>query len=122
MDTTTKIINGVYVLAGMALGAFTSYYLYKLTMQHVHRIGLEDDEHPDLEAALLNDVDEMLDGEEREDEDDGEAEREDEMPTPRPGAVRSNTAGSVASSSANSGPKLNQVVVPRKSEDHWENR
>lgn len=71
MDRQTKIINGCSIVFGMALGAFTSWYLYRITMRYVQEIALNDEE--DLENglihdALLQDVDEMLDEGEEEDD------------------------------------------------------
>ncbi|KAM0751669.1 hypothetical protein T439DRAFT_324866 [Meredithblackwellia eburnea MCA 4105] len=65
MDTRGKIINGVYVTVGTLLGMWTSWYLYKLTMQYVGEVQLGEGED-DIEAGLINDVDAMLDEEEEE--------------------------------------------------------
>lgn len=32
MDRNTKIANGIYVVGGTALGAFTSWYLYRVRL------------------------------------------------------------------------------------------
>ncbi|KAK4704324.1 hypothetical protein P7C70_g1879, partial [Phenoliferia sp. Uapishka_3] len=75
-------VSGAYVVVGSALGAFTSWYLYQLTMKYVEDINL-DDEGQDLEAAgLVDDIDAMLE------EDDEETSRptspfEDDATTPR---------------------------------------
>ncbi|GAA5980241.1 hypothetical protein JCM10908_001584 [Rhodotorula pacifica] len=61
MDSTTRWINGIFMVVGTLLGIGTSWYLYKLTMRYVEEAA-EGDEQDALEAGLLQDVDELLDG------------------------------------------------------------
>ncbi|GAA5969489.1 hypothetical protein JCM21900_002754 [Sporobolomyces salmonicolor] len=58
MDPLSKWLNGAFMVVGTLLGAATSWYLYKLTMRYVEEASGAS-EH-DLEAGLLDDVDELL--------------------------------------------------------------
>ncbi|TKA54605.1 hypothetical protein B0A53_03012 [Rhodotorula sp. CCFEE 5036] len=66
MDSTTRWINGVFMVAGTLLGMGTSWYLYKvgtvfpLTMRYVEEAAEGEEEQDALEAGLLQDVDELL--------------------------------------------------------------
>ncbi|GAA5834121.1 hypothetical protein JCM9279_004223 [Rhodotorula babjevae] len=71
MDPLSKWLNGAFLVVGSLLGMATSWYLYRLTMRYVEEsagdleLGEEED---DVEAAgtgLLDEVDEMLDGDEQ---------------------------------------------------------
>ncbi|GAA5894371.1 hypothetical protein JCM5296_005150 [Sporobolomyces johnsonii] len=58
MDPLSKWLNGVFMVVGTLLGAATSWYLYKLTMRYVEEASGASER--DLEAGLLDDVDELL--------------------------------------------------------------
>ncbi|KAK4332388.1 Golgi apparatus membrane protein TVP38 [Rhodotorula toruloides] len=58
MDSTTRWINGIFMVGGTILGIATSWYLYRLTMRYVSET--TDIPEEDLEAGLLDDVDELL--------------------------------------------------------------
>lgn len=60
MDSTTRWINGIFMVAGTLLGMATSWYLYKLTMRYVEEAAEGEEEQDALEAGLLQDVDELL--------------------------------------------------------------
>ncbi|GAA5883923.1 hypothetical protein JCM3774_005249 [Rhodotorula dairenensis] len=72
MDSTTRWINGIFMVVGTLLGVGTSWYLYKLTMRYVEEAAEgEEDEQDALEAGLLQDVDELLDDADVFDDSDG---------------------------------------------------
>ncbi|BGP28879.1 Tlg2-vesicle protein [Rhodotorula toruloides] len=58
MDSTTRWINGIFMVGGIILGIATSWYLYRLTMHYVSET--TDIPEEDLEAGLLDHVDELL--------------------------------------------------------------
>ncbi|ORY40012.1 hypothetical protein BCR35DRAFT_327477 [Leucosporidium creatinivorum] len=65
LDPQAKFVNAVYIGVGSVLGFATSYYLYKLTMKYVDEANAAEGE--DIEAGLMEDVDELL-GEESPDD------------------------------------------------------
>ncbi|GAA6001783.1 hypothetical protein JCM10207_002318 [Rhodosporidiobolus poonsookiae] len=67
MDSVSRWLNGVLMVGGSLLGFATSYYLYKLTMRYVAEA--DGVAQSDLEAGLLDDVDEMLAGQTTPEED-----------------------------------------------------
>lgn len=92
MDTHTKVVNGVFVAFGTALGIATSWYLYRLTMKYVAEAELSLGD--DLEAGLLDQqVDELLDEEEAEGSE-GESPRVHESLSPRPDVQYTSTHSS----------------------------
>ncbi|GAA5857212.1 hypothetical protein JCM8547_009375 [Rhodosporidiobolus lusitaniae] len=82
MDSTAKWVNALFMIGGSALGFGTSWYLYRQTMRYVAEAAGVDES--DLEAGglgggggmerggLMQDVDEMLAGEEGSEERDRE--------------------------------------------------
>ncbi|GAA5984044.1 hypothetical protein JCM11641_005577 [Rhodosporidiobolus odoratus] len=65
MDPTSRWLNGFLVIFGSLLGFATSWYLYKQTMRYVAEAeaqggGGNSENQSDLEAGLLEHVDEML--------------------------------------------------------------
>lgn len=82
MDSQTKLLNGLYIALGSLLSAATSYYVYKLTMRQVELAstgagagtggGGRAGQEVDLEAALLDDVDELLGQDARDQDQDGQ--------------------------------------------------
>ncbi|GJN91670.1 hypothetical protein Rhopal_004693-T1 [Rhodotorula paludigena] len=59
MDGVAKAVNIAFMVIGTLLGMATSWYLYKLTMRYVDEAN-EEQEQEELEAGLLDDVDELL--------------------------------------------------------------
>ncbi|GAA6036891.1 hypothetical protein JCM8097_006339 [Rhodosporidiobolus ruineniae] len=67
MDSTSRWLNGAFMVGGSLLGFGVSWYLYRLTMRYVAEAAAQDGvDESDLEAGLLEDVDEMLGMQERE--------------------------------------------------------
>lgn len=68
MDSSTRLINAIYIGLGTLIGAATSYYIYRLTMFYVQEADFQN--AANLEAGgLMSDVDELL-GEDDDDEED----------------------------------------------------
>lgn len=72
MDPVSKWLNGAFLVIGSLLGMATSWYLYRLTMRYVEEsaaggpgdleLGDEEDGVEGAGTGLLDEVDEMLDG------------------------------------------------------------
>lgn len=106
MDHQTKLLNGCSIVFGLALGAFTSWYLYRITMRYVAQgvmLDEEDLENGLLHDALLQDVDEMLDDD------------QDEPQSPNPLAPRSQSDSPSITSRFSPNPAAKRPLVTDRS-------
>lgn len=112
---------------GTLLGIATSWYLYRLTMQYVQEVVLEDGE--DLEAGLIDDIDELLDGEDDSDRDDDGEDLDADKASPSMPLLQTNPArptpshtfsAPVVGRSSMEGGERKFAEGGRQSEDRWE--
>lgn len=113
---------------GTILGIATSWYLYRLTMEYVQEVVLEEEEE-DLEAGLIDDIDELLDEDDDSDRDRAGEDREADQaslsipllqtPAARPTPSLTSSAPVVSQSSMDGGERK-FAEGGRQSEDRWE--